>query len=44
MYYEANISKLILKENIAQVLMKELVLLEVSRFNVDENLSKCGRN
>ena len=44
MYYEVEISKLILNDNIAQVLRKELVLLLIFRFNVDENSENCGRN
>lgn len=36
-YYEVEISKLNVKESIAQILVNELVLLQVLRFNVDEN-------
>ena len=36
-YYEVEISKLNVKESIAQILVNELVLLEGLRFNVDEN-------
>ena len=43
MYYKVKINKLILKENIAQVLMKMLDLLQIFWFNVDENLNNCGR-
>ena len=37
LYNEVEISKFTLKEYIPQLLVKELVLLEASRFNVDEN-------
>ena len=44
MNYEIKTSKLILKENIGEVLLKKLVLLQISGVNVDENWNNCGRN
>ena len=44
MYYEGEISKLILKENITQIVVKESVFLKMFRFNVDENWKNEVRN
>ena len=44
MYYKVEISKLILKENIAQVPMKMVDLLQIFWFNADENLKFRANN
>ena len=41
MYFEFEISKLHLEENIGKVLVKKLVLFRIYRFNVDENTNNC---